>query len=296
VAVFALLSALALTFIAFRTIRLVVIPFIQGHNSTYRAPENLFSRTQLGHYAASLVLSNAFISAAGLVEFSWVSHSGLSQGSLCSTQAVLMQIGIWSTCFFTIALGLHTCNSLVFRIRQVPWLSSVVVTIGWTIAFVSVVLIALAPMKNSNLYGPTGISCSITSAYPTEIFVLEALPIILGAVLSAVIYSLIYLVLYGKLSIGGGLKFNIKPQGRWSALHDFEEYHRFIGAIAQTMFWYTFTFFLLPFCLTHLLMYNGNPVSYALDVFAHVCCFMLGFVNVGLLYNTFRVISPVFHG
>ncbi|KIK80659.1 hypothetical protein PAXRUDRAFT_833394 [Paxillus rubicundulus Ve08.2h10] len=294
VAVFALLSALALTFIAFRTIRLVIIPVIQGHNNTYRAPENLFSRTQLGHYAASLVFSNAFISAAGLIEFSWVSRSGLSQGLLCSTQAVLMQIGIWSTCFFMVALGLHTCNSLVFRIRQVTWLSSVVVAIGWTIAFVS----ALAPMKNNNLYGPTGISCSITSAYPTEIFVLEALPIILGAVLSAVIYSLIYLVLYGNLSTNGGLRFNIKPQGRWSALHGFEEYHRFIGAIAQTMFWYpfAFTFFLLPFCLTHLLMYNGNPVSYALDAFAHVCCVMLGFVNVGLLYNTFRVISPVFHG
>ncbi|KAF9223454.1 hypothetical protein BS17DRAFT_754546 [Gyrodon lividus] len=294
VAVLALLSALALTFIAFRTIRLVAIPFMRGDNSAYRAPENLFLRTQLGHYAASLVLSNAFISAAGLIEFSWVSQSGMSQGSLCSAQAVFMQIGIWSTCFFMVALGLHTCNSLVFRIRQVPWLSLVVVAIGWMIAFVS----ALSPMQNRNIYGPTGISCGITSAYPTEIFVLEVLPIILGAILSAVVYSLIFLVLYGKLSIKGGLKFKPKPQGRWSALHDFEEYHRFIAAIAQTMFWYPFAFtlFLLPFCLTHLLVYTGHPVSYALDVFAHVCCFMLGFVNVGLLYNTFRVISPVFHG
>ncbi|KIJ62750.1 hypothetical protein HYDPIDRAFT_64353, partial [Hydnomerulius pinastri MD-312] len=226
--------------------------------------------------------------------------------------AVLMQIGVWSTCFFMVALGLHTCNSLVFRLRQVPWLSSVVIAIGWTIAFVAgkrfqiiqdcreltTIPQALAPLQKSNIYGPNGISCGIMPQYHTEIFVLEALPIILGAVLSAVVYSLIFLVLYGKLAIKGGMKFNLKPQERWSALYDFEEYHRFLGAIAQSMFWYPFAFtvFLLPFCLTHVLLYTGYSVSYALDVFAHICCFMLGFVNVGLLYNTFRVISPVFHG
>lgn len=77
---FALLSTLALAFIVFRIIRLVVVPYFRDDDSTYKAPESLFFRTQLGHYAASLVLSNAFITIAGLVEFSWASQSGIKQG------------------------------------------------------------------------------------------------------------------------------------------------------------------------------------------------------------------------
>ncbi|KAH7884684.1 hypothetical protein F5I97DRAFT_2064169 [Phlebopus sp. FC_14] len=293
-AIFALLSTLAFAFIAFRSIRLVVIPYFRGDNSTYRAPENLFFRIRLGHYAASLVLSNLFISLAGLIGFSWFSHSGIIQGSLCSAQAVLMQIGVWTTCYFTVAIGLHTCNSLVFRVRQVRWLGSAVNAVGWITAFIA----ALAPLHHSNAYGPNGISCGIAPQYRTEIFLLEAFPIILGAVQSIVVFSVNYLVLHGGFSVGRGLKFTFKAQERWSALHDFEEYHRFIGAIAQSMFWYPFVIvvFLMPLCVANLVLYTASTVPDALDIFARLSSFMLGVVNVGLLYNTFRVISPVFRG
>ena len=84
VAVIALLSALALAFIALRTIRLAMILFHKRDDSTSRPPEILFFRTQLGHYAGCLLLSNMFISAAGLIDFGWVSRSGLSRGKQLS--------------------------------------------------------------------------------------------------------------------------------------------------------------------------------------------------------------------
>ncbi|KAH7927956.1 hypothetical protein BV22DRAFT_979408, partial [Leucogyrophana mollusca] len=309
--VFALLSALALAFIAFRSIGLVVIPLVRRDANTYNAPENLFFRTTLGHYAACLVLSNVFISAAGLIEFDWAAQSGIRRGriwlsSLYSDSAnpapVLMQIGSWSTCFFTVAIGLHTCNSLVFRLRHHHWLSPSVIAIGWVVSAVA----ALSPLHVEKIYGPVGISCGITSNNHSYAFVLEAFPVILGAVMSLVLYSLIFLVLQGKLRIKGGVKFTFKTQERWSALSDFEEYHRFIGAIAKSMFWWAssllhytnaiaFVVFLLPFCVVSLLPLSGVAVPYAADILAHVCCFMLGLVNVALLYNTFRVLSPVFH-
>ncbi|KAF9237638.1 hypothetical protein BU15DRAFT_75834 [Melanogaster broomeanus] len=294
VAVFALLSALALAFIASRVIRLVAIPFIRGDNSTRRAPENLFFRTQLGHYAASLVLSNAFITAAGLIEFSWVTRSLMGHGSLCSAQATLMQIGIWSTCYFMVALGVHTCNSLVFRIRQVTWLSSVVVAIGWAIAFVA----ALAPMQKHNIYVPIGISCGIAPVYPTEVFILEAFPIILGAVLSVVVYSLIFLVLHGRVSIKDGLQFSIKAPTTMERALRFRRVPQVYRCHCSNYVLVSFSFHgLLTAIVPHPSVdIHRAPGLLCLDVFAHICCFMLGFVNVGLLYNTFRVISPVFHG
>ena len=48
-----------------------------------------------------------------------------------------MQIGIWSTCWFTAALGVHTLSSLVFHVRPAHWRGSATIAIGWTIAFVA---------------------------------------------------------------------------------------------------------------------------------------------------------------
>jgi len=42
-----------------------------------------------------------------------------------------MQFGSWTTCFFSVAIGIHTCNSLVFRLSQTNWLSVVVIAFGW---------------------------------------------------------------------------------------------------------------------------------------------------------------------
>ncbi|KAG1851606.1 hypothetical protein DFJ58DRAFT_422141 [Suillus subalutaceus] len=294
VPVFALLSALALAFIVFRSIRLVVIPLFQRDGSACRAPENLFFRTQLGHYAASLVLSNVFLTAAGLMEFFWVKQSGIHQGSMCTFQAVLVQIGTWSTCFFSIAIGVHTCNSLVFRLYQISYLSVVVIAFGWIMSLV----IALAPISQAGVYGPVTVSCGVTTAYPSKIFGLEAFPVILVSVLSVIIYSPIFLVLQGTLRVEGGIKLTFKAQGRWCAVTDSEKYHRFMVAIAKTMFWYPIAFvsLLLPIAVANMAQFSGRAIPFGADVFAHVCCSMLGLVNVGLMYNTFRVLSPVFHG
>lgn len=294
VPVFALLSALALAFIVFRSIRFVVIPSFQRNGSACRAPENLFFRTQLGHYAASLVLSNVFLTAAGLMEFFWVKRSGIYQGSMCTFQAVLMQIGNWSTCFFSIAIGIHTCNSLVFRLYQISYLSIVVIAFGWIMSLV----IALAPVSQAGIYGPVAVSCGVTTAYPSKIFGLEVFPVIFVSVLLVIIYSLIFFVLRGILHVKGGIKLSFKAQGRWCAVTDSEEYYRFIVAIAKTMFWYPIAFvsLLLPTAVADMARFSGRDIPFGADVFAHLCSFMLGLVNVGLMYNTFRVLSPVFHG
>ena len=47
-----------------------------------------------------------------------------------------MQIGIWSTCWFTVALALNNLNSFVFRVPQTRWHTLAVVAVGWVIAIV----------------------------------------------------------------------------------------------------------------------------------------------------------------
>jgi len=234
VPVFAVFSALALSFIVYRCIRFVVIPSFQRNAPTPTAPENLFFRTHLGHYAASLVFSNVVLTSAGLMEFYWVKHSGIHYGHLCNVQATLMQTGSWATCFFSLAIGLHTCLSLVFRLRQINWMSVAVIAFGWIVSLV----IGLGPLSRDDVYGPNIVSCGVTIKYPGKIFGLKSFPVLLGSVLVVIIYSLIFLVLRGVLRVQGGIKFTFKPQERWSTVNNSEECDRFMGAIANSMFWY----------------------------------------------------------
>jgi len=52
---------------------------------------------------------------------------------------------------------------------------------------------------------------------------------------------------------------------------------------------------LVPYSIVRLLDISGFIVSFEAIVFAYVCWFSLGVVDVLLLYNTFRILGPVLH-
>ncbi|EIW84202.1 hypothetical protein CONPUDRAFT_29572, partial [Coniophora puteana RWD-64-598 SS2] len=216
--------------------------------------------------------------------------------SLCRTQAVFMQIGTWATSYFTIAIALHTCNSLIFGVARTRWLSRVVISLGWAISIVA----GIAPFSNDAIYGPAGAICGVTHGFSQYTFVLEALPLILGDVASGVLYSTIFLVHRGNLRVKGGLRFFKTSSSRRSALEDIEEYQSFIGAVASTLLWYPIAYaaLLLPH-LAIAIRSMTSTVPFNVAVFAHICCFLLGkflslsgLANVALLCNTFRELSP----
>ncbi|KIM84269.1 hypothetical protein PILCRDRAFT_6532 [Piloderma croceum F 1598] len=295
---FASLSVFAVAFVFLRAIWLIANPLRRSSRHA-GSKEYAFFHTQLGHYAACLLGGNLFASAAGTVVGHWVILGGMHEGSICTAQAVLMQIGHWAVAYFTVTIAVHTCRSLVFRSPQKAWLGATVVVIGW----LSAVAVGIAPLKMSNsgssnhsAYGLDGFTCGIKRVDPVPEFLFHLLPIFLAASVSAVIYSLIYLVLRGTLVIRGGLKINLDPQQRWIGRYAFDEYHRFIRAVAKSMLWYPFAYILLllPYSITKLLNLSGYPVAFGGQVFAETCAVMLGFVNVCLLYNTFRVLGPAF--
>lgn len=98
--VFSLLATLAFAFIALRTIRDVTVLFLNRGNRAPRPSEILFFHTQLGYYAGCIVLSNFFISVAGLINFNWLSRSGLSRGKQLTFRVITVDVRDYpgSTC------------------------------------------------------------------------------------------------------------------------------------------------------------------------------------------------------
>lgn len=89
-----------------------------------------------------------------------------------------MQIGNFSTAYFTVAIALHTCSSLVFRFRKTAWVGPTVISVGW----LSSLAIGLVPLKMTStesgpIYGFDGFSCGIRKPYPMPQFMFHLLPV-----------------------------------------------------------------------------------------------------------------------
>ncbi|KAJ6468425.1 hypothetical protein C8R45DRAFT_876148 [Mycena sanguinolenta] len=292
---FAILSALALLSVASRVIFLAVRRFLSG-SSERDSREYVFFNTVLGNYAACLLISNIINSVAGMMGLDQLLHGGIQEGTYCTTQAIVMQVGNFAGAYFTIAIAIHTVNSLVLKRRQSTWVCITTICVGWIASGVN----AAAPLfyKDTSagpLYGISGLSCGVKEVYPRTLFFLHLFPIFITSIMSALLYSLIFLALRGTLVISGGLKFSLDPNERWGG--NVQSYHRFVARIARSMLWFPIAYilFLVPYSVTRLMELSGRQVPFPLLVTAYVFWFMLGVANVLALYNTFRVLDPAFN-
>ncbi|KIK62516.1 hypothetical protein GYMLUDRAFT_72736 [Collybiopsis luxurians FD-317 M1] len=277
---FAILSTLALFCIFLRVSWLGVLRLLG------ESVAQSFFNTQLGYYAACLLIANMINGIAGLMGLPFLIHHGITDNAICTSQATVMQLGNVSTAYFTVAIAIHTFNSLVLRKRQSIYVYGPTILVGWTVSLV----IALLPLisKMGPVYGPSGLACGVRASLPQHLFFFHLLPIFVAAVLSAILYTLIFLVLRGMIVIKGGLRITLNPEERWKDQSN-SAYQRFVASIART-----YILFLVPYSVTRLLSLGGYIIPFQAVVFAFVCWFALGVIDALLLFNTFRILGPAF--
>lgn len=183
--IFAILSTLGLVSVALRIAWL----FIRRHllPTAPEAHEPAFFKTQLGQYAVCLLVAMMFSTASGIIGLSWVVQRGITEGLLVFLgfifpflthflpsrlglqitrhvqfiqmslpllmfpfhPATLMQIATWGAGYFTVAIAIHTFNSLVLRRRQFVIICRSWMCAGWILAFLMGEWIATVPITNS---------------------------------------------------------------------------------------------------------------------------------------------------
>jgi hypothetical protein len=90
-----------------------------------------------------------------------------------------MSIGNFSGAYFTVALAVHTFNSLGLRYRQSAWVGILVVGVGWglSLAFSLAPLSPSFAVKSVSMYGPGNLTCGVQSTRPTVLFLHHLLPV-----------------------------------------------------------------------------------------------------------------------
>jgi hypothetical protein len=292
--VFAVLSALALVSVVLRIAWLAIHKDSEKSRGSH---EYVFFNTQLGRYAACLIIATMFNAVSGIIGLQWYVQQGIMDAWPCKVQATIMQIGNFSTGYFTAAIAVHTFNSLILRMRQSFVIWSTTIATGWILA----TLVGVAPLwihrQEGYVYGPNGLGCGVRQVYPKLQFIFHILPILLASLVGTILYSLIFLVLRGTLEFKRGIKITLNPNERWNNSEGLgENYHRFVARVAKSMLWYPVAYvaLLIPYAVTRLFQISGFAVPFEAVVFAQVCWYGLSVVDVLLLYNTFRVLGPAF--
>ncbi|EJF64498.1 hypothetical protein DICSQDRAFT_79975 [Dichomitus squalens LYAD-421 SS1] len=296
IVLFAIISLLAIFAVVVRYSWEPLVNFVKRRRLENQHHSKAFFHTQLGAYIASLMLSNALGSVGMVINAEWASAKVVTEGTLCTAQGILSQIGDTGGAYFTGTIAIHTFNTLVLRNKVPVWMCLATTVFGWLVA----VLLAatpswIRPSRFGPVYGFNDLSCGLSIGHPSLAVVLHILPLLLGAIVSVVFYTLVFLILRGTLTIKNGIKLNLNRSHRWSTSSAATvEYQRFISAIARSMLWYplAYNILLLPEIIVSLTRSSGITVPFPASVFAMTSAALLGTANALILVNTLRILRP----
>ncbi|KAF8149493.1 hypothetical protein B0H34DRAFT_189084 [Crassisporium funariophilum] len=220
----------------------------------------------------------------------------ITEGSLCTAQAVLKQIGIVGVAMTSLAIAVHTFSILVLRWKAPRHISKYVVLGVWI--FTALVIgIPNAIHRNEKYYGPTGYWCWIVPEFKTEQIVTEYLWVWIAGFSMAILYTIMFLVIRGWFIIDNGIHWHktYEPvqEGAWEPETEEDKETKLI---ANSMLFYpaVYIFCVFPNSLARWLYFSKFDIPYQFTLFASTLYALSGMLNLILFFITRRdvVVGP----
>ncbi|CAA7260692.1 unnamed protein product [Cyclocybe aegerita] len=278
------LSAVSVTFILFfalykwlrRTVRTWGKPVMQPSDAS---DSSLF---------LNLMLADLIQAIGNMPNIKWMADAEITEGPLCTAQAVIKQIGIVGVAMTSLAIAVHTFSILVLRWRAPRHISKFVVVGVWV--FTALVIgIPNAVHRNERYYGPTGYWCWIVTEYKVEQIVTEYLWVWVAGLSMAILYTLMFVVMRGWFIIDNGIHWhkNYNPVHHGAAAPETEE-DKESKAIAKMMLFYpaVYIFSFFPNSLARWLFFSGYETPYQFSLFASTVYSLSGMFNLILFFVT----------
>ncbi|KAG9112432.1 hypothetical protein FRC07_007922 [Ceratobasidium sp. 392] len=141
------------------------IPLVRGLRS--------FSRSALGAFLYSLLVSDFIQGSAFAMNLKWAADGGIQHSAACTAQGSVSQFGDLGGALWSLAIAYYTFSLLFLLQKPSIWLTCALLGVGWTFILV---LPILGPVVIQNVeqkghfYGISGAWCWIGDAYQTERF------------------------------------------------------------------------------------------------------------------------------
>ncbi|TFK38107.1 hypothetical protein BDQ12DRAFT_683986 [Crucibulum laeve] len=238
-----------------------------------------------------LMFAELIQAIGGLLNIKWIVDAFITEGTLCTAQGVLKQMGDVGVALMSLAIAFQTFSVLVFRWQAPPIVSKIVIGAIW-LFIILVITIGAATHKN-NYYGDTDYWCWIREEFKVERIVFEYLWMWLSAFIMLVLYGIIALVMRGILVVEDGVHWHTKKDHVKPDLSGAEEddvYEKQSKAIANLMLFYPaiYIFCVFPVGLVRWLKFSGHDdIPPAATIFASILFSLSGLFNV-ILYKYTR--------
>ncbi|CAE6405583.1 unnamed protein product [Rhizoctonia solani] len=163
-------------------------------------------RSNLDVYMINLFVSELLMSLGGVLDAKWANESTVYCGGYCDAQGSLQYLGETSVALWTLAVTLHTWQSVV-RARRIPFrwpLCLVVMAIIWGFVFLfNFVALSQRPRDGEDRYFTPGpFWCWINPKYSNERLLGEYLWLWVAGFGNLLVYIPLFLLLRGNIVLG----------------------------------------------------------------------------------------------
>ncbi|TFK44173.1 hypothetical protein BDQ12DRAFT_672519, partial [Crucibulum laeve] len=223
----------------------------------------------------NLMLSD-LIQALGIFpSIKWVHESKITEGSVCTAQGVLKQLGINGVALTSLAIAFQTFIVLVLRRRLPQHAGKYASAFIW--AFNALLVgVCYGINKDKGYYGNTGFWCWVNERFLTERIMSEYLWMWLSAAVMTILYGVMFLVMRGVISIGEEDEVAESDEDKKSK------------GIATLMLYYPLVYIVcvFPNSISRWLSFQHHYVPPAFTLFASGLFSLSGFLNLLLFFVT----------
>ncbi|GAW06058.1 hypothetical protein LENED_007951 [Lentinula edodes] len=258
--------------------------------------------THVHCYFVNLLIFDLIQAIGGMIDVKWVADAGVTEGSLCTAQGILKQMGDVGVALSSAAIALHTFCVLVLRRNATARTAAAVLILIW-IFIALIVGLSIATHKGKDYYGNTEYWCWITGHYGFERIALEYFWLWLAGCINLVCYGIMALVVKGILVVDGR-RFRFigwKGHGFQNGLRMLSNIDKLTGAdrvqandIAMRMLFYPLIYLagIVPITVVRFMAFAGSSVPFSATAFASITFSSSGVFNVVLFAMTRPKLLP----
>ncbi|KAJ3779096.1 hypothetical protein FB446DRAFT_710994, partial [Lentinula raphanica] len=260
--------------------------------------------THVHCYFVNLLIFDLIQAIGGVIDVKWVAQASVTEGSLCTAQGILKQMGDVGVALSSAVIALHTFCVLVLRRNVPPRVAVATLILIWV--FIALIIgLSVGTHKGKDYYGDTEYWCWITGQYGFQRIALEYFWLWLAACINLVCYGIMALVVKGVLVVDG-LRFRYigwkgtASQGRLGLLQNVDKSvtgadRVQANAIAMRMLFYPLIYILAvtPITVVRFMAFSGSEVPFPATAFASITFSSSGVFNVILFALTRPKLLPI---
>lgn len=230
----------------------------------------------------NLMFADLIQAFGNMPDIRWMTIGNVLPGTLCTSQAILKQVGIVGVSITSLAIALHTFAVLVLHWKGPRNFTKYVIIGIWTFVFVDIGIGNLVH-RNEVYYGKNGYWCWIVPKYEGAGIGTEYLWVWLAGFMMLILYGIMFAIIRRWINVAHGIHW--KNQLPRNVLGTESDEDRKIKAVANSLLLYpaVYIFCVFPNSLSRWLYFtNGlkHPVPYEFSLFASSLYGLSGMLNL----------------